>query len=158
MLLSYILQGVPEALPLNPIARWEWVFPVIESIHICGFCLLIGTVVLLDLRLLGRVWRSIPVSRVARDLAPWIHGAIAVQLMTGAYLFSGDPHEYVQVAAFRTKMVLLVIALLFHFGVVRSATKPGYDSSSLGFRGPVAIVSLGLWASVMVAGLWIGNL
>ena len=48
MLLLATLQGTTtEGLPLNPIARWEWVFPIIESIHICGFTLLVGSVVIL---------------------------------------------------------------------------------------------------------------
>ena len=42
----HLLQGIPEALPLNPIARWEWVFPVVEAVHICGFSLLVGTIVI----------------------------------------------------------------------------------------------------------------
>ena len=42
MLLCSMLQGLPEAAPLNPIARWVAVFPIVESLHICGFTLLVG--------------------------------------------------------------------------------------------------------------------
>ena len=159
MLLAYtILQAHPEAIPLNPIARWEWVFPVVESIHICGFTLLVGTIVILDLRLLGLRLLRQSISQVARDLAPWIWTGIILQLTTGPYLFSGDPYEYVQIAAFRTKMILLLLALIFHFTVIRMATAPSRDSAPLGWRRPAAVVSLGLWVSVMLAGMWIGNL
>jgi len=158
MFLLSVLQGIPEALPLNPIARWEWVFPVVESIHICGFTLLVGTVVILDLRLLGVFLRSQPVSRLARELAPWIWAGIVIQLTTGPYLFSADPHEYVQIAAFRNKMLFLLAALIFHFTVIRKATAPAEASMPLGWRKPAACVSLGLWLCVLLAGLWIGNL
>lgn len=159
MLLAYaILQAHPEAIPLNPIARWVWVFPVIESIHICGFTLLVGTVTILDLRLLGLCFRQLSISQVAKNLAPWINTGILIQLITGAYLFSGDPGEYVQVAAFRTKMLLLLLALIFHFTAIRRATAVSRDSAPLGWRRPAAVVSLGLWVSVLLAGLWIGNL
>jgi hypothetical protein len=158
MLLMHILQGIPEAIPINPIARWEWVFPVVESIHICGFTLLVGTIVILDLRLLGLCLRRQSISQVARDLAPWVWTGIILQLTTGPFLFSGDPHEYVQIAAFRNKMALLLLALIFHFTVIRMATAPARDSAPLGWRKPAAVVSLGLWVSVMLAGLWIGNL
>jgi hypothetical protein len=158
MLLTYFLEGVREAPPWNPIARWEWVFPVVEAIHICGFTLLVGTMVILDLRLLGASLKTQPVSRLAKELSPWIWAGILVQLTTGPYLFSGDPHEYVQVAAFRNKMLLLLLALLFHFTVIRKATAPSADSVPLGWRRPAALVSLGLWFSVLLAGLWIGNL
>ena len=158
MLLAYILQGAPEALPLNPIARWEWVFPVVESLHICGFTLLVGTVVILDLRLLGIVLRGQPVSRLAKELSPWIWAGLAIQLITGPYLFSGDPHEYVQIAAFRVKMLLFALALVYQFTVIRKAAAPAEPDGELGWRKPAALVSLGLWLGVMVAGMWIGNL
>jgi hypothetical protein len=158
MLLAHILQGVPEALPLNPIARWEWVFPVVEAIHICGFTLLVGTVVILDLRLLGISLRSQPVSRLAKELAPWIWTGILIQLTTGPYLFSGDPREYVQIAAFRNKLLFLLAALIFHFTVIRKATASAGDAAPLGWRKPAAVVSLGLWLCVLLAGMWIGNL
>jgi hypothetical protein len=158
LLMHILLQGIPEAIPVNPIARWEWVFPVIESIHICGFTLLVGTIVILDLRLLGLCLRRQTISQVAKDLAPWIWTGIILQFTTGPYLFSGDPGEYVQIAAFRTKMLFLLVALIFHFTVIRIATSPARDSAPLGWRRPAALVSLGLWVSVMLAGLWIGNL
>jgi hypothetical protein len=159
MLLAHlILQGLPEAIPVNPIARWVWVFPVVESIHICGFTLLVGTVTILDLRLLGLCFRQQSISQVAKYLAPWTNTGILIQLITGLYLFSGDPGEYVQVAAFRSKMLLLLLALIFHFTVIRKATGTAQDLAPLGWRRPAAVVSLGLWVSVLLAGLWIGNL
>jgi Family of unknown function (DUF6644) len=158
MFLVNTLSGIPGRLPLNPIARWEWVFPVVEAIHICGLTLLVGSVVILDLRLLGLRLRSEPVSGLAKELSPWIWLGIIIQLTTGPYLFSGDPHEYVQVAAFRNKMLFLLLALVFHFTVIRRATAPSADSSPLGWRRPAALVSLGLWFCVLLAGLWIGNL
>ena len=158
LLAQVILQGLPEAIPVNPIARWVWVFPVVESIHICGFTLLVGTVTILDLRLLGLCFRQQSISQVAKNLAPWTNTGILIQLITGAYLFSGDAGEYVQVAAFRSKMLLLLLALIFHVTVVRTATAAAQDSAPLGWRMPAAVVSLGLWVSVLLAGLWIGNL
>ncbi len=154
----HLLQGIPEALPLNPIARWEWVFPVVEAVHICGFSLLVGTILILDLRLLGWCLKRQPASAIARGLAPWIWIGIAIQLITGPYLFSSDPREYVQVPAFRNKMLFLVLALLFHFTVIRKATEPSRDAASPAWRKPAACVSLALWLCVVLAGLWIGNL
>jgi hypothetical protein len=99
-----------------------------------------------------------PVSRVARDLSPWIWTGIVVQFITGPYLFSGDPFEYVQVTAFRVKMTLLVVALIFHFTAIRAATVPARDTQPLGWRRLAAVVSVGLWVSVVLGGMWIGNL
>ncbi len=157
MLILSLLQ-VNEPLPLNPIARWEWVFPVVESIHICGFSLLVGTVTILDLRLLGLCLRRQTVSLLAKQLSPWILTGILIQLITGPYLLSSDPREYVQVPAFRNKMMFLLLALIYHFTVIRKATALAGASAPLGWRKPAALVSLGLWFSVLLAGLWIGNL
>lgn len=157
MLILSLLQ-VNEPLPLNPIARWEWVFPVVESIHICGFSLLVGTVTILDLRLLGLCLGRQTVSLLAKQLSPWILTGILIQLITGPYLLSSDPREYVQVPAFRNKMMFLLLALIYHFTVIRKATALAGASAPLGWRKPAALVSLGLWFSVLLAGLWIGNL
>jgi hypothetical protein len=157
MLILSILQA-SEPLPLNPIARWEWVFPVVEAIHICGFSLLVGTVAILDLRLLGLCLRRQTVPQLARQLSPWILTGLLIQLITGPYLFSSDPREYVQVPAFRNKMLFLLLALIYHFTVIRKATAPTEAAVPLGWRRPAALVSLGLWFSVLLAGLWIGNL
>ena len=158
VLVPLLFQGTPEALPLNPIARWEWVFPIVEAIHICGFTLLVGTIAILDLRLLGWCLQRQPISQIAKGLAPWIWASIAIQLTTGPYLFSSDPHEYVQVPAFRNKMLFLALALIFHFTIIRKATRPLRDSSPPRWGKPAACVSLGLWFCVLLAGLWIGNL
>jgi hypothetical protein len=153
-----VLQGIREAAPINPIARWEWVFPVVESIHICGFSLLVGTVTILDLRLLGLTLRRQTVARLARQLSPWILTGILVQLITGPYLLSSDRPEYWQVPAFRNKMLFLALALIYHFTVIRKATAPSEASEPLGWRRPAAVISLGLWFSVLLCGMWIGNL
>jgi hypothetical protein len=153
-----VLQGIPEVAPLNPIARWEWVFPVVESIHICGFSLLVGTVTILDLRLLGLCLRRQTVAQLARQLSPWILTGILIQVITGPYLLSSDRPEYWQVPAFRNKMLFLALALVYHFTVIRTATAPVEASEPLGWRRPAALVSLGLWFSVLLCGMWIGNL
>jgi len=153
-----VLQGIPEALPKNPIARWESVFPVVESLHICGFTLLVGAVLILDFRMLGIFLRRQPVSQLAKDLSRWILAGLAIQLITGPYLFSGDPREYLQVTAFRMKMVFFALALIYHFTVIHKAAAPAADDAPLGWRRPAALLSLGLWLCVVVSGLWIGNL
>ena len=158
MIILSMLQGIPEALPKNPIARWEGVFPVVESLHICGFTLLVGTILILDFRLLGICLRKQPVSRLARDLSRWIWAGLATQLITGPYLFSGDPREYLQVTAFRAKMIFFVLALIYHFTVIRKAVAPRAEGAPLGWRRPAAVLSLAFWLCVVVSGLWIGNL
>jgi hypothetical protein len=61
-------QSLPVA---NRINDSEWLFPVIESVHITGLAVLVGTVAIVDFRLLGVVLRERPVSQIASDLRLW---------------------------------------------------------------------------------------
>jgi hypothetical protein len=158
MLLTLFLQGRPEPPSPNPIAHYPWVFPWVETAHICGFALLVGTALVLNMRLMGVMFKDRSISSLAKQLAPWILGGLVCMLITGPYLMSSDAGEYIQVAAFKVKMVLLALAILFHYTVVRKATRPEDDMNPLGWRRLAGGVSLSLWLSVVVGGLWIGNL
>jgi Family of unknown function (DUF6644) len=155
MLIFELVQTTRDSLSLNPINRWVWVFPVVESIHICGFTLLVGTVTILDLRLSDLCLMRQSVARIARALAPWIYLGIAVQFITGPYLFSSSPHDYLHNPSFRFKMMCLAAALLFHFTVVRGTAARSEPLAPV-WRRLIAFVSLGLWACVILGGLGIG--
>lgn len=139
----------------NPINRWEWVFPVVESIHICGFTLLVGIVAVLDLRLSDLALTRQSIADLARSLAPWIYLGIAVQFITGPYLFTAAPHDYIHNPSFRMKMMFLAAALIFHFTAVRGTTGKS-QPLGLGWRRLVAFVSIALWIGVIFSGLSIG--
>ncbi len=142
-------------LSLNPINRWEWVFPVVESIHICGFTLLVGTAAVLDLRLSDLCLTRQSISQLAKVLSPWIYLGIAVQFITGPYLFSASPYDYTHNPSFRMKMIFLAAALIFHFTVVRGVANKS-EPLAAGWRRLVAFASMGLWVCVILAGLGIG--
>ncbi|MGH9739939.1 MAG: DUF6644 family protein [Candidatus Acidiferrales bacterium] len=150
-----IAQAANDSLSLNPINRWVWVFPVVESIHICGFTLLVGTIAVLDLRLSDLCLTRQSIARLAGALAPWIYLGIAIQLVTGPYLFSSAPHDYLHNPSFRLKMMFFAAALLFHFTVVRGAANKS-DALAPGWRRLVAFVSIALWIGVIFSGLSIG--
>ena len=149
-----IIQSASD-LSLNPINRWVWVFPVVESIHICGFTLLVGTIAVLDLRLSDLCLTRQSVAQLASVLAPWVYLGLAVQLITGPYLFSASPHDYVHNPSFRIKMMFFAAALLFHFTVVRGAANNSQPLAPV-WRRLVAFVSIGLWICVILCGLGIG--
>jgi uncharacterized membrane protein len=130
----------------------------VESAHICGFGLLVGTASILDMRLMGVWFKNQLVSKLAKQLSPWILAGLVIMLITGPYLLSSDAGEYIQVTAFKVKMALLAAAMLFHFVVIRRAAEPSRDMLPLGWRKLAGAVSLSLWLGVVVGGLWIGNL
>jgi hypothetical protein len=121
--------------------------PVIESIHLVGVTLLLGTIAIVDLRLLGLGLRHFKVSAVAEAMAPWTAAGMVTVGITGPLLFAWDSSRYVRNPAFLVKMVLLAAALGVHFTVHRSVTKRDAGRGKL-----AAVVSLVLWSCVVVAG------
>ena len=127
----------------------EWAFPVVQSLHFMGFALSIGTVAIVDLRLLGIGMRRQAASQLAADLAPWTVSGFAVMLITGFLMFSADAVRYHVNPSFQFKMTCLTIALLFHFTLHRKATE--VDVSPIWAKLAGAL-SLTLWTAVVAGG------
>ena len=134
-----------------------WIFPVIASIHLMGLALIGGSVLVVDLRLLGLgLWRQ-PVAQVARDAERWLLLSLVVLLPTGILqfmCFAGTKYYYLK--AFWVKMAALPLALVFTFAVRRKVAMADETRMSPAWRKLVAVVSLSLWSSVAIAGRWIG--
>ena len=137
----------------NPLNNNEWSFPLLEIIHIAGFTLSIGTIALVDLRLLGLAMLRLPSSKIAKDVAPWTLVGIAIMLITGPMIFSSDPYMYLANPSFRFKLWALLIAIIFNYTIHRKVALA--SDSSPGFSKLVAVVSLALWVSVVAGGLFI---
>ena len=134
----------------------QWLFPVIESVHLLGLAMIGGAVLLVDLRLIGLGLTRQPVAQVARDARPWLIGSLLVMLITGILLFLSESVKCYYSPAFWFKMGSLSLAMLFTFTVRRMVTMA--DEDRVGpIRGRlVAMVSLMLWAGVGAGGRWIG--
>jgi hypothetical protein len=131
----------------------------VNATHILGIGLLIGSILPFDLRLVG-FFRSVPVSVIGPFLLRVAVTGGATAILTGLWLFSVKPPEYIANAAFLTKMALLVVAfcnifLQHHSRDFRLAIKGGEINLAVRVRAAVSAV---LWLSVLVAGRWIGFL
>ena len=94
----------------------EWAFPIVESLHFMGLALSIGTIAIVDLRLLGLGMRRQTASQLAADLDRWTWSGFAVMLITGPLMFSADAVAYHNNPAFQFKMTCLLVGspLPFH--------------------------------------------
>lgn len=132
------------------------VFPLIETIHVLAICLVVGSVVAVDLRLLGLVLRKQPVTRTALALLPYTWYGFALMVVTGVPLFAAESIELYGNPAFRLKLVLLVVAgcnaLLFHRTVYRSVDTWNSGSGTPPSVKAFASVSILLWTGIVVAG------
>ena len=149
--LTMVGAGVRESL---------WLFPVIETLHLLGMAALVGTIAVFDFRLLGWMLPGQRVSELARRLLPWSWAGFAVQVVTGALLFTSEAVKVYSNPAFRLKMLLILLAgvhaLIFH-GTIYRGVATGDDSAVLPWRAKVAgFVSILLWIGIVAAGRFIG--
>ncbi len=138
----------------DTIRNSQWLFPVIEAVHLLGLCVLGGAVLVLDLRMLGVGLRQ-PIDEVARDARPWLISAIVVMLLTGTALFLSESIKCYYNTSFWVKITTLPVALLYTFTVRRRVAQAG-DLDATARTRIVALVSLALWFTVAAAGRWIG--
>ena len=143
---SFIGQTIRESL---------WLFPVIEAVHLLGLAVIGGTVLLVDLRLLGWGLRQ-PVREIAREARPWFLASLVVMLLTGISLFLSESVKCYYSQAFWVKMSCLPLAVAFTLTIkARLVRKEDHDIRPVVGK-LVALVSLALWFAVGAGGRWIG--
>jgi hypothetical protein len=129
----------------------SWLFPVLEAMHVMGLAVLVGTIVIVDLNLLGFGKRRQPVSQLASRLGRLTSGGLVLMGTTGAILFLANATRYVHNPAFLIKLVFLALALVFHFTIHRGAVRTA-EKSKL-----IALLSVALWSCVVIAGRGIAD-
>lgn len=131
-------------------------FPLIESVHVLGITLLVGTIALLDLRMLGLILRRIPITRISRAVFPLTWSGFAVMFVSGFLLFWAEAAKNYSNPAFRIKLVLLVLVglnpLIFHATIYRRVHEWEVLAVSPWRARAAAIASLTLWSGIIVAG------
>lgn len=132
-----------------------WLFPVIEAVHLLALSLLGGTILLVDLRLLGFGLRNQPTAQLARAAQPWLLGALAAMVATGVPMFLSEPIKCYYSPPFWYKMSFLAVAMLYTFTVRRRVATA--DPAKVGplWGKLAALASLGLWFCVGFSGRWI---
>lgn len=134
----------------------ERLWMILEGTHVLSLMVFAGTILFVDLRLLGLVLRQVPVSRVSDSVLPWTLGGFAVTLLTGGTLFLSNPLDYFHNFAFRVKLAFLLLAALniFWFHVRVQANRASWDTLERPPRPAriAAATSLGLWFCIIVAG------
>lgn len=131
-----------------------WLFPTFEILHFMGLCVLIGAVLVMDLRIIG-VLRAIPM-RQALSFTPIALGAFLVNMLSGIGFYCSDPVRYTTNIAFELKMLMLLLAGLnaSWFWITRHrklAQLPDDADADLTSK-VIAVLSLLIWFSVIVLG------
>ena len=127
-------------------------FPVIEAFHLFALTLLFGSILVLNLRLFAVVMQRQPVPKVARNIAPYMLGSLAVMFISGILLFLSEALKCYGSIPFRIKMVLLFTAIVFHFTIYRKVTGADEGQVKPVWCTMAATISLTLWFGVGIAG------
>ena len=137
-------------------------FPLLESIHVIAATMVVGTILWVDLRLIGVAAVQYPITTMSRELVPWTWGAFVVATITGIGMFITRAASHVLNPAFQSKMVLLVLAGLnmayFHFKLYKDIAQCDSLAVTSTQLKIVGSLSLFFWAGVMLAGRWIGHI
>jgi hypothetical protein len=124
---------------------------LLEIIHLIGMALLIGTILMINLSLVGLGIGRYPVSRIARELNAYTMTGLAILLISGPLILTSEAIRCYKTPAFWVKMALLAVALVFHCTVHRKFTlaepPPVRPTAAL-----IAALSLALWIGVALAG------
>jgi len=135
-------------------------FPLLESTHVIGLAIVVGTVVIIDLRLLGLATTHRAFSRLGADTLPWTLCGFAVAAVTGALMFTTNATVYFHNTWFRAKVLMLGLAALnaIVFEMTARRTLGDWDlrRSTPPMARTVAAISLVIWVGVIVAGRMIG--
>lgn len=137
----------------------SWVIPTVQTIHILGIAVVIGSILLLDLRMLGLVMPGQPTAAVAQRFLPWIWWTALVLLLSGSILIVGEPERSLPNLTFQIKMGLLLAVLMltavFQWGLRRDPQYWERTMLRLTSVRLIAVISLLLWIAIVFAGRWI---
>ena len=134
-------------------------FPWLETAHVIGLALVLGTIAIVDLRLLGLASRSRAVGDVIADTLPFTWGGFGLAVVTGGLMFISRATDYFENVPFRIKLCLLALAginmVVFHILTMR--TLDGWnESETTPTNARIAGVSpMLLWIAIVFAGRWI---
>jgi hypothetical protein len=150
----WLVAAIEQHSPVATLMRGPWAWPLAESVHFLGLCLLVGAIGSFDLRLLG-VARRVPIAAVHR-LIPWGLLGFALNIGSGLLFVLTEPEQYIYNPSFHLKLLFVAIAGvnagLFYLTSFRQVfgASPSLDAPRRARL--IALVSLCAWITVIVCG------
>lgn len=161
MLLKPLWQALEASSVGAFVAGNEWAFPTIESVHVISVVTVVGSIAVLDLRLLGATSRDHAVTAISRDTLPFVWGAFGLAAITGSLLFVSKATGYIANPYFLAKMACLVLAginmAIFHLSTSWKSVHRWDVDHPVPRAGKIAAgLSLFFWILVLFFGRAIG--
>lgn len=141
------------------IAESLWAFPTIETIHVIALVTVLGTIMVMDLRILGWASKRIPVTVMSNDTLKWTWLGFGLAAITGTLMFISKASTYMANPYFLWKMGLLVVVainmLIFHFMTYKSVHEWNEGEVPTGAK-VAGLLSLIFWVAIVFVGRAIG--
>jgi len=159
--LDVILRALEATAIATEVRENDLLFPWVEAVHVLAITLVVGSIAIVDLRLLGLASLDRALSRLTADVLPCTWAAFGVAVISGALLFSSNATGYAHNTQFQVKFVFLALAgvnmAIFHLFAGRDIERWGAALLATPLRARVAgAVSLLFWIMVVAAGRWVG--
>jgi hypothetical protein len=142
------------------IAESLWAFPMIETIHVIALVSVLGTLLVMDLRMLGVASTAVPIRKVSDDTLKWTWMAFVVAAISGTLLFVSKASTYMVNPYFLVKMGLMALAglnmLFFHFVTYKTVDQWDTLASPPAAVKFSAALSLLIWLVIVFCGRAIG--
>lgn len=158
------LTELGEWLAHTPVATFiqesGWAFQALETVHVLALALVVGTIAIVDLRLLGLASTDRPVTEITRDCLKWTWGSFVFALLTGGLMFASNAVKYLAAFPFRMKLLFLLFAGLnmLVFQLIAARDIGAWDRNRpVPLKGKIAgALSLMLWIGIVSFGRWTG--
>jgi hypothetical protein len=142
------------------VAESTWAFPTLETLHVIALVTVLGTIFVVDLRMLGLTSNQFAVTKAAKDTLPWTWGAFILAAITGTLLFVSKASSYVANPYFLWKLGMLALAglnmMYFHFITWRTVEHWDRDATMPAMVKVAAGLSIVFWLLVVFFGRAIG--
>jgi len=158
MSLFEICQWIQNSSIGTGIRESTYVFPLIEATHVLGLAVSVGTIAIVDLRLIGAALTKEPVTDVIEQLQPWTLWGFTVQFVSGIFLFWSEAARLYPSYSYRAKFVFIFLlginALLFHTTIYKSVDKWNDDVMTPMRARMAGWIGITFWAAVIFFGRW----
>jgi hypothetical protein len=138
----------------------EWVFPIVETVHVLALATVFGSIAMVDLRLLGISSRHSRVSRLSDEVLPWTWSAFVIAAISGSLMFISKAPTYWANPQFDVKFLAMFLAgvnmMVFQFGVYRRVADWDTALPTPLTARLAGAASISLWVVVIFMGRWIG--
>jgi hypothetical protein len=135
-----------------------WVIPAVQVVHILAICVVMSSVLLLNLRLIGVIGGGEPKDVFTRRYLPWVWVALCILLLSGSTLIVGEPNRDLEDWVFWTKMSLLLTVIVLTL-ILEQPVRRNAQFWDTGFKRPLsrtlAVLAISCWVGIVLCGRWI---